>query len=44
MEYMHKLLEVRANVIPVTTDKAYIQAKLKDGSIIESQDNISNVC
>jgi uncharacterized cofD-like protein len=43
MEYMHKLLQVNARVLPVTTDRAYIQAKLADGTIIEKQDNISNV-
>jgi len=43
MEYMHKLLQVNARVLPVTTDRAYIQAKLADGKIIEKQDNISNI-
>jgi 2-phospho-L-lactate transferase/gluconeogenesis factor (CofD/UPF0052 family) len=42
--YMHDLLCVHSKVIPVTTDSAYIQATLKDGSIVERQDNISNVC
>lgn len=43
MQYMHILLEVQWNVLPVTTDRAYIQATLADGRVIEKQDNISNV-
>ena len=39
---MHKLLEVRAEIIPVTTKKAYIRAILGNGDIIETQDRISN--
>lgn len=39
---MHHFLKVRSRVIPVTTDSAYIQAILDDGTIIERQDNISN--
>jgi len=40
---MHRLLEVRAEIIPVTTKKAYIRAILGNGDIIETQDRISNV-
>ena len=43
IDFMHDLLEVRGNIIPVTTCKAYIKAKLIDWTIIEKQDNISNV-
>ena len=43
MEIMHSILEVNWNVIPVTTDPAFIQAELTDWSIIETQDKISNV-
>ncbi len=43
LRFMHQILEVRANIIPVTTGKAYIQAVLWNGEIIESQDRISNV-
>lgn len=39
---MHQLLKVRSKVLPVTTDSAYIQATLDDGSVIQRQDNISN--
>lgn len=42
MEFMHNFLKVDSKVIPVTTDSAYIQAKLDNGKIIERQDNISN--
>lgn len=42
MEFMHQFLMVNSHVIPVTTDKAYIQAHLTDGTIIEKQDRISN--
>jgi len=28
LRFMHQILEVRANIIPVTTGKAYIQAVL----------------
>jgi len=37
MDYMHKILQVEAKVLPVTTDRAYIQAKLADGTIIENK-------
>ncbi len=43
LEVMHRLLEVQAQIIPVTTKKAYIRAILWNGDIIESQDRISNV-
>lgn len=42
VEFMHEFLKVGSKVIPVTTDSAYIQAVLDDGSVIERQDNISN--
>lgn len=44
MESMHELLEVESEIIPVTTDAAYIQATLGNGVTIHKQDNISNVC
>ncbi len=40
---MHEMLKVQAHIIPVTTSKAYIQAVLGNGEVIESQDRISNV-
>jgi len=43
LEMMHHLLEVHAEIIPVTTGKAYIKAILGNGETIESQDRISNV-
>ncbi len=43
ISFMHDLLEVRWNVIPVTTKRAYIKAVLWNWDIIESQDRISNV-
>ncbi len=43
VEFMHEFLLVGGNVIPVTTDKAFIQATLSDGTIIERQDHISNI-
>ena len=39
---MHDLLQVHAQIIPVTTKKAYIRAILGNGDIIETQDRISN--
>ena len=39
---MHHFLMVSSHVIPVTTDRAYIQARLTDGTLIEKQDRISN--
>ena len=43
MDTMHQLLKVRANILPVTTDKAIIKAKLDTGEVIETQDAISNI-
>lgn len=43
IDFMHKLLEVRGKVVPVTTKKARIKAILWNGEIVESQDRISNV-
>ena len=43
LEVMHALLEVEADIIPVTTQKAYIRAILWNGEVIETQDRISNV-
>lgn len=40
---MHKILEVEAEIIPVTTQRAYIRAVLWNGEVIETQDRISNV-
>lgn len=42
LNFMHQLLEVEAKIIPVTTDMAFIEAVLEDGTIIQKQDNISN--
>lgn len=42
VDFMHQFLKVGSKVIPVTTDSAYIQAKLDDGTILERQDTISN--
>lgn len=43
VNYMEKLLESIWKVIPITISRAYIQAKLIDGTIIQKQDNISNI-
>lgn len=43
IHFMHNLLDVRGNVIPVTTKRARIRAILWNWDIIESQDRISNV-
>jgi len=43
LEFMYELLDVNDEILPITTDVAYIKAILKDGNIIETQDNISNV-
>ena len=43
LEVMHEILQVDANIIPVTTQRAYIRAVLGNGEVIESQDRISNV-
>jgi len=42
VEFMADFLKVRSRVIPVTTDAAFIQATLEDGTVVERQDNISN--
>ncbi len=44
VDLMSNWLQVRGKVLPVTTQSAYIQAVLENGEIIETQDNISNVC
>jgi len=43
LEVMHHLLDVQAEIIPVTTRKAFIKAILGNGEVIETQDRISNV-
>lgn len=43
LKLMHKILEVEAEIIPVTTQRAYIRAVLWNGEVIETQDRISNV-
>jgi len=43
MTFLNKILEVKANILPITIDKAFIYAELENGEIIETQDNISNV-
>jgi len=43
LKLMHKILEVKAEIIPVTTKKAYIEAILWNWDIIKTQDRISNV-
>lgn len=40
---MHKLLEVKWRILPVTINRALIKAKLENGKVIETQDRISNV-
>lgn len=42
LEVMHKILEVKAKIIPVTTQKAFIKAILWNGEIVETQDRISD--
>ena len=42
MSAMHDILDVDGQVIPVTCDKALIQAITRDGQIIKTQDTISN--
>jgi len=42
LKIMHELLEVEANIIPVTTGKATIKAVLSNGEVIETQDNIGD--
>ena len=41
--FMHNLLDVRWEVIPVTTKRAYIKAVLGNWEVIKNQDRISNV-
>jgi uncharacterized cofD-like protein len=43
LKFMHDLLDVKWEVIPVTTKRAFIRAILWNWNIIESQDRISNV-
>ena len=43
IKFMHNFLEVRWNIIPVTTWKAFIKAVLWNWEVIETQDRISNV-
>jgi uncharacterized cofD-like protein len=43
IKFMHNLLEVKWNIIPVTTKRAYIKAILWNGEVIKNQDRISNV-
>lgn len=43
IKFMHDLLEVKGEVIPVTTKRAFIRAILWNWNIIERQDRISNV-
>ncbi len=43
LDFMHELLQVGGNIIPVTTKKAFIRAVLGNGEVIETQDRISNV-
>ncbi len=43
LDFMHILLEVKWNIIPVTTKKAFIRAILWNWDIIDTQDRISNV-
>lgn len=43
IKYMHNILEVKSDVVPVTTSRALIKAVLWNGDIIETQDRISNV-
>jgi len=43
LNFMRKLLEVKSEVLPITTDEAYIKAILKNWEIIKTQDKISNI-
>ena len=40
--FMQELLESKWEIIPITTDKAFLEAVLENGEIIKNQDNISN--
>ena len=42
LRFMHDMLEVQAEIIPVTTQKATIKAVLWNGEIIETQDRIGD--
>lgn len=42
LDFMHELLKVKSEVIPVTTKKAFIKAILWNWEIVETQDRISN--
>ena len=42
LELMHEILDVKANIIPVTTQKAFIKAILGNGEVIETQDRIGD--
>lgn len=42
LDFMHNLLKVNSEVIPVTTKKAFIKAILWNWEIVETQDRISN--
>jgi len=42
VEFLSKLLQVQAEVLPATTDKADIKAVLEDGRVLDGQDRISN--
>ncbi len=42
MDFVHNLLKVEAQVIPVTTDRALIEVQLENGQIVQTQDAISN--
>ena len=43
LDIMHDFLKTRGHILPVTTDKARIQAILENGDYIVSQDAISNI-
>lgn len=43
VDFMSYILDVKAKVIPVTTDPAFIFATLENWEIIETQDKISNI-
>ena len=42
MDFMHNLLKVEAQVIPVTTDSALIEVELENWEVVQTQDAISN--
>lgn len=43
IKYIQNILESVWDILPITTSRAYIQAKLVDWTVIQKQDNISNV-